>query len=98
MTERTVLWDCIRCGILWDDEGVPDTCPNCGDRPVLVGDGMTEMPSVLGIFHWKCPDCGETAVTTYKRQPEHICPLYMEPTYRAMVRVLAEVATDEERR
>lgn len=46
-----------------------------------------EPPSVLGIFHWRCPDCGDTAVTTYKRQPEHICPLYMEPTYRAMVRV-----------
>ena len=33
---RSAIWDCIRCGLLWDDENVPNFCPNCGDRPDLV--------------------------------------------------------------
>ena len=33
---HSAIWDCARCDLVWNDKDVPETCPNCGDRPELV--------------------------------------------------------------
>lgn len=50
---------------------------------------MTEHIDGLEVPEWprlRCPDCGETEFTDKEWSDRaHVCPLYMEPTWRGLV-------------